>query len=58
MQYPLKNLTDFRKYRDGPAVINVRFVLILEECCYFACQISEEKKKKDNKHEVILTIIA
>ena len=55
MQYPLKNLTDFRKYRDGPAVINVRFVLILEECCYFACQISE--KKIENKHEVILTII-
>ena len=49
------NLTDCRKYCDRPAVINIRFVVRLEECCHFACSIVE--KKIDNEHKVILTVI-
>ena len=31
-----ENLTNCRKYCDGPIVIAVRFVTRFKECCYFA----------------------
>ena len=53
MQSYLENLTNCRKYCNGPVVIKVRFVTRLEECRYFALFPNDWKYTRVNTGAIL-----